>query len=232
MLSVEHLADPGNAAFTARLVPTIDPATIHGARLPALRAYAKESWRKRPEEVHAFLTVLPHASYDENMLHGILISQMKDPDTFLAQADRFLPHVDNWAVCDSMSARPLRRDLPRLEAEARRWLASERVYTCRFGIGVFMEFFLGDAFRPEFIELVAGVRSSEYYLEMMVAWYLATAVTKQPTSALPWILDDELARQLSVSVQRKAIQKCLEARRIPQRTKELLRTRRSQLPRS
>lgn len=232
MLSVAHLADPGNAAFTAKLVPTIDPTTIHGARVPALRAYAKESWLQRPDEVWEFLAALPHACYDENMLHGILISQMKDADAYLKAVEAFLPYVDNWAVCDSMSAKPLRQDVPQLEAEARRWLTSEHLYTCRFGIGVFMEFFLGEAFHPQHIELVAGVRRTEYYLEMMVAWYLATAVTKQPDAALPWLIEAERANQLSVSVRRKAIQKCLEARRTPDATKAILREARSRLPQS
>ncbi|WP_172120979.1 DNA alkylation repair protein [Actinomyces faecalis] len=231
MLSVTHLADPDNATFVARLVPGIDPATIIGARVPALRAYAKESWRERPEEVLSFLTRLPHRLFDENMLHGLLLSQAKDPGQFLDGAEAFLPCVDNWAVCDSMSAKPLRRDLPTLEAAARRWIAAEHLYTRRFGIGVLMEFFLGDAFRPDLLELVVSVRSQEYYLEMMVAWYLATAVTRQPGTALPWLAQEELADRLSVSVRRKAIAKCLDATRIPPETKDLLRQVRAGLPR-
>lgn len=231
MLSVAHLADPGNADFVARLVPHIDPDTIVGARVPALRAYAKESWRERPGEVAEFLQTLPHRLFDENMLHGLLLSQSKDPQQFLDGAEAFLPYIDNWAVCDSMSAKPLRRDLPTLEAAARRWIAAEHLYTRRFGIGVLMEFFLGEAFRPELVELVASVTSQEYYLEMMVAWYLATAVTKQPGTALPWLTQEELAGRLSVSVRRKAIAKCLDATRIPPETKDLLRQVRATLPR-
>ena len=112
MLSVAHLADPGNADFVARLVPHIDPGTIVGARVPALRAYAKESWRERPGEVAEFLQTLPHRLFDENMLHGLLLSQSKDPQQFLDGAEAFLPYIDNWAVCDSMSAKPCRRWRP------------------------------------------------------------------------------------------------------------------------
>ncbi|WP_022868162.1 DNA alkylation repair protein [Schaalia vaccimaxillae] len=219
MLSVEHLADAGNAAFMARLLPTVDPATILGARTPALRAFAKDVWRSRKDEVDAFLEAVPHELFDENMLHGLLVAQEEDFDTCLVRVEEFLPYVDNWAVCDSMNPRALAADLGTLESYARRWMAAEHVYTRRFGVGVMMEYFLGEAFRPEFLALVAEAQCDEYYVQMMIAWYFATAAVKQPNDALPWLVEDRLTPR----VQRMAIQKCVESRRVPDEVKDLLR---------
>lgn len=226
MISVEHLADPKNAAFVSRLVPGVDASTILGARTPQLRAFARTLWRTRNEEARAFMAETPHRLFDENMLHGLLITQEKDFGSCLAAVDEFLPYVDNWAVCDSMNPKALGADLPALEAAARRWIASDHLYTRRFGVGVLMEYFLADAFREEFLELVGGIDTEEYYLQMMIAWYFATAVTKRPDDALVWLVED----RLSVPIRRKAISKCIDSYRVPDETKDLLRRVRATIP--
>lgn len=203
--------------FTAKLMPTVPPERIIGVRTPALRKYAAEL--SKTEDAAAFMAALPHAYHEENSLHGFLIERIADYDACVAALDAFLPYVDNWATCDLMSPKCFRRNLPRLIGEIRRWMASEQTYTIRFGIEMLMRFYLDEAFDPAYLDLVAEVRSEEYYVNMMIAWFFATALVKQWDTTLPYI---ENCR-LDVWTHNKAIQKAVESLRIPEDRKILLR---------
>ena len=205
--------------FTAKLIPTVSPERIIGVRTPDLRKYAAEL--SRMEDAAAFLALLPHRYHEENTLHGFLIGRIADYDACVAALDAFLPYVDNWATCDSIRPRCFKRNLSRLIGEIRRWMASEQTYTIRFGIEMLMCFYLGGAFDPVYLDWVAALRSEEYYVNMMIAWFFATALAKQWDAALPVIE----ARRLDPWVHNKAIQKAVESYRIPADRKNLLRTR-------
>lgn len=205
--------------FTAKLIPTVSPERIIGVRTPDLRKYAAEL--SRTEDAAAFLALLPHRYHEENTLHGFLIGRIADYDACVAALDAFLPYVDNWATCDSIRPRCFKRNLSRLIGEIRRWMASEQTYTIRFGIEMLMCFYLGGAFDPVYLDWVAALRSEEYYVNMMIAWFFATALAKQWDAALPVIE----ARRLDPWVHNKAIQKAVESYRIPADRKNLLRTR-------
>lgn len=224
------LADEGNAAFLAKLIPGLNPEAIIGARNPALRALAKKLLRERPDEALAFLAELPHGLHEENMLHSFLLGLEKSPDAAFSGVERFLPFVDNWAVCDSLAPAGFARDLERLEGEAEAWVGAgqQAPYTVRFGICMHMGHFLKEHFRPDFLSLIAGIASEEYYVRMAQGWYFAEALAKQPDSALPWFLED----RLPLPVRRKAIQKAVESYRIPSETKDVLRVVRAGLPRA
>ena len=203
--------------FQRTLLPTLPPETIIGVRTPQLRTMAREL--SRQPEGTAFLDLLPHRYYEENNLHAFLIERIRDYDRVIARLERFLPYVDNWATCDSMSPAIFKRHLPQLRDQCRRWLDSDHTYTVRYGIGMLMRHFLDDAFSPEYLEWVAGVHSSEYYVNMMVAWYFATALAKQYDAALPYLTEYHLARW----THNKAIQKALESYRITPEQKQFLR---------
>ena len=204
--------------FSAKLTPTVPPERIIGVRTPALRKYAAEL--SKTEDAAAFMAALPHAYHEENSLHGFLIERIADYDACVAALDAFLPYEDNWATCDLMSPKCLKKQLPRLTGEIRRWMASDRVYTVRFGMGMLMRHFLDDAFDPAYPEMVAALRSEEYYVNMMIAWYFATALAKQWDAALSFIEN----RRLEKWTHNKAIQKALESDRIPGERKAYLRT--------
>ena len=205
--------------FTAKLIPTVSPERIIGVRTPDLRSYAAEL--SKTEDAAALLALLPHRYHEENTLHGFLIGRIADYDACVAALDAFLPYVDNWATCDSIRPRCFKRNLSRLIGEIRRWMASEQTYTIRFGIEMLMCFYLGGAFDPVYLDWVAALRSEEYYVNMMIAWFFATALAKQWDAALPVIE----ARRLDPWVHNKAIQKAVESYRIPADRKNLLRTR-------
>lgn len=212
-----ELRDEDYRAFTCKLTPTLDPDAIIGARTPALRKLAREM--KGTPDAEEFLRALPHAYYEENNLHGFLIETVRDFDDCLAELERFLPYVDNWATCDMTSPKALKKDLPRLRAAAERWMDSDRTYTVRFGIGMLMRCFLDAHFDVACLERVAAVRSEEYYVRMMVAWFFATALAKQYDAALPYIEGG----RLEPWVHNKAIQKALESDRISDEHKNYLR---------
>ena len=203
--------------FTAKLTPTVPPERIIGVRTPELRKYAVEL--SKTEDAAAFMAALPHLYQEENNLHAFLIERIADYDACVAALDAFLPYVDNWATCDSMSPKCLKKQLPRLTGEIRRWMASDWVYTVRFGMGMLMRHFLDDAFDPAYLDWVAALRSEEYYINMMIAWFFATALAKQWDATLPYI---ENCR-LDVWTHNKAIQKAVESFRIPEDRKNLLR---------
>lgn len=203
--------------FTAKLTPTVPPERIIGVRTPELRRYAVEL--SKTEDAAAFMAALPHLYQEENNLHAFLIERIADYDACVAALDAFLPYVDNWATCDSMSPKCLKKQLPRLTGEIRRWMASDQVYTVRFGMGMLMRHFLDDAFDPACLDWVTALRSEEYYINMMIAWFFATALAKQWDATLPYIE----RRRLDPWVHNKAIQKAIESYRIPEDRKIWLR---------
>ena len=203
--------------FTAKLTPTLEKERIIGVRTPELRKYAVEL--SKTEDAAAFMATLSHLYQEENNLHAFLIERIADYDACVAALDAFLPYVDNWATCDSMSPKCLKKQLPRLTGEIRRWMASDRVYTVRFGMGMLMRHFLDDAFDPACLDWVTALRSEEYYINMMIAWFFATALAKQWDATLPYIE----RRRLDPWVHNKAIQKAIESYRIPEDRKNLLR---------
>ncbi|MBL6465865.1 MAG: DNA alkylation repair protein [Peptostreptococcus stomatis] len=214
---LEAIKEEEYAAFQARLIPSIDPSTIMGIRVPKLRALAKSYIKD--QECQDFLVSLPHDYYDENMLHGILVSEIKDFDTCIDKLEAFLPYVDNWAVCDIMSPRVFKKHKEELLDRIKLWISSDQTYTCRFGLEMLMTHFLDDDFKPDYLELVAGLRSQEYYVNMMIAWFFATALAKQWEASLPYIE----ARSLDDWTHNKAIQKARESLRISKERKDYLK---------
>ncbi|MCQ2273414.1 MAG: DNA alkylation repair protein [Bacteroidales bacterium] len=211
-----ELQDKDYAAFQAKLTPGIAPEKFIGVRVPILRSYAKDLFKRGGYE--DFLLTLPHQYYDENMLHALLISQMKDMEACVAATDAFLPYVDNWAVCDIMSPKIFAKHKPRLMEKIEQWSISDHTYTCRFGLEMLMTHFLDADFKPEYLHIVADARSDEYYVKMMVAWFFATALAKQWDAALPFV-EKQL---LSPWTHNKTIQKARESFRITAEQKEYL----------
>lgn len=214
------LADPDYQLFQSKLMPNVELQHILGVRIPNLRKLAKELGKSEPQKVEIFLTDLPHTYYDENNLHGLLISEEKDFTKILARLDEFLPHVDNWATCDIIGPRIFRKYTEELLPHIQRWMQSEHEYTIRFGIEMLMTWYLDDIFQPEYLQWVAAVRHDAYYVRMMIAWFFATALAKQYESTLP-ILEQKI---LVPWTHNKAIQKARESRRIMPERKDYLNT--------
>ena len=219
-----ELQDVQYKEFQAKLLPTVDPDSIIGVRTPKLRAYAKELVKEdrqnHTETVKHFLNELPHPYFDENQLHAFLISLEKDFERCIEELETFLSYIDNWATCDQLSPKILKKHLGELEPYIESWLSSDHTYTVRFGIGVLMEHFLGESFDLKYPEMVASIRSDEYYINMMIAWYFATALAKQYDVVLPFIT----GQRLDIWTHNKAIQKCVESNRITPEQKAYLKT--------
>ena len=211
------LQDTEYQTFQSKLMPTIPPETVIGVRTPLLRKLAKEL-AGTPQAEH-FLQSLPHRYYEENNLHAFLIEQIWDYDTALAETERFLPYINNWATCDCFCPKVFAKHKAELLIPLRRWLGSDQTYTVRYAMGMLMRYYLDEDFQPEYLAWVAGVHSEEYYLNMMRAWYFATALAKQPDAALPWLTD----RRLDVWTHNKTIQKAAESYRISPEMKQQLR---------
>lgn len=213
-----ELQDSEYKAFHSRLMPTINPDTIIGVRIPALRKLAKE-FSKHPK-INDFLNILPHKYYEENNLHGFVIEEIKEYDTVIKELDKFLPFVDNWATCDLMSPRIFKKHTEELLEKVKVWINSEDTYTIRFGIRMLMSFYLEENFKKEYLTLVSEIHSKEYYVNMMIAWFFATALAKQYYDTLPFIEN----QMLSKWTHNKAIQKAVESNRIENNIKEYLKT--------
>ncbi len=203
--------------FNSKLVPTVDKESMIGIRTPELRKYAKQLGKS--SEVKEFLQALPHKYFDENQLHAFIISEIKDFKNCIAEINRFLPYIDNWATCDQLSPKIFKKHHSELFAYIKDWLKSDKVYTLRFGIGMLMEHFLDENFDIIYPETVSKIRSDEYYVNMMIAWYFATALAKQYESIIPFIEN----MSLDIWTHNKAIQKALESYRISTEQKTYLR---------
>ena len=213
-----ELQDLNYRDFHAKLLPTMEKEKLIGVRTPALRVFAKQFGKT--EEAKEFLKVLPHRYYEENNLHGLLIEQIKDYEECLRELQRFLPYIDNWATCDMLAVKVAKKYLDVFIKEIYRWIESEHTYTIRFGISMLMRYYLDEKFQMEYAEKVAEVCSEEYYVNMMRAWYFATALAKQYEQVLPFIEE----KRLDVWTHNKTIQKAIESYRITPEQKACLRT--------
>ena len=204
--------------FTSKLVPNVDAAQILGVRFPEIKRIAKTL--RREGEAEAFLAALPHFYLEENHLHAVLLSGMKNPEALFGALEAFLPYVDNWATCDTLRPAAFKKHLAELPGRIRQWLDSPHPYTIRFGVGMLMAYYLDDAFDPAYLEWVAALQSEEYYVNMMIAWYFATALAKQYDAAIPYLADCRLDRWCH----NKTIQKAIESFRVTDEHKAFLRT--------
>ena len=203
--------------FQASLMPTVAREKIIGVRTPLLRKLAKEM--HSTPEAENFITDLPHRYYEEDNLHAFLIEQIVDFDTVLAETERFLPYIDNWATCDSFTPKAFKKYPERLLPTIEKWLCTDKTYTVRYAIKLLMTFFLDERFDECYLKMVAAVQSEEYYIKMMIAWYFATALAKQYEVAVVYIEN----KTLSPWVHNKAIQKAIESYRISPESKNYLR---------
>lgn len=199
-----------------RTIPNIE--NIIGVRTPELRKLAKELVKEN--DYKSFLEELPHKYFDENQLHAFIISELKDYDECINYVNKFLPYVDNWATCDQMSPKVFKKNLDKLLLEIKKWIKSKETYTIRFGIGILMQYFLDDNFKVEYLETVSKIRSDEYYVNMMIAWYFATSLAKQYNDTIKYIENNKL----DIWTHNKTIQKAIESYRITDEQKEYLRS--------
>ena len=204
--------------FQAKLVPNIDPGTILGVKTPEMRQIAKDIFNSKEKD--AFLKDLPHKYYEENLVHFFIISMIKDFDECIREVETFLPYVDCWPVSDQATPRSFKKNHAKLLPYIKKWIKSKHLYTSRFGIRMLMNEFLGDEFKDEYAKLVASVKSDEYYLKMMVAWYFATALAKNYDETIKYIEE----RKLDDWVLKKTIQKAVESYRVTDEHKEYLKS--------
>ena len=215
------LRDEKYAAFSAKLIPTVEPDRFIGVRSPQLRTLAKGL----KNSASAFFRELPHRYHEENMLHAYLLCEEKKYEILVEETDAFLPYIDNWAVCDSLAPRAFARHKTELLPKIKEWMAAEHEYTVRFGIGMLMRHFLDADFRPEHLQRVAAIHREEYYIQMMQAWYFATALAKQWDATLQLFVttNSKGDEQMEGWVRGKSIQKALESYRVPDDHKTILR---------
>lgn len=211
------LQDTEYRDFNSSLIPGIEKETVIGVRTPVLRKFAKEY--AKSGETEQFIRELPHKYYEENNLHMMLIGQIKDYAECISELEKFLPYIDNWATCDSPLPKCFDKNKEDILERAKKWIAADTTYVKRYGMGVMMRLFLDEDFKEEYIQLVAGVKSEEYYVNMMIAWYMATALAKQWDAAIPYIQE----HRLSEWVHRKSIQKAVESYRITPEQKDYLK---------
>ena len=202
------LQDKEYMKFLSKLTPNVSEDTIIGVRIPEIRKLAKKLVRNN--EYEDFLKELPHKYYDENLLHGAIISENKDFENCIELLNSFLPFVDNWAVCDTISPKIFKKHKKELIEKIKEWSQSDKTYTCRFGVEMLMTHFLDEDFKKEYLEMVANIHSEEYYVKMVIAWFFATALTKQWDYAVIYLENN----RLDVWVHNKTIQKARESLRI------------------
>ncbi len=213
-----RLQDENYRDFQAKLIPAVDSETIIGVRTPELRKFAKEIF-KDPDTTD-FLFTLPHKYFDENQLHAFIISEEKDFEKCISLTEKFLPFVNNWATCDQLSPKIFKKHHSELLPHIKNWISSDKTYTIRFGIGMMMQHFLDDDFSDEYPAIISKIRSDEYYVNMMIAWYFATALAKQYDAALPFIEQ----KLLDNWTHNKSIQKSVESYRITSEQKAYLKS--------
>ena len=211
------LQDEKYKSFNSKLIPNIPIDSQIGVRIPDIRRLAKEI--RNTDEAESFLNTLPHKYFEENNLHGYLIEWINDFDNAIEYTEKFLPFIDNWATCDTVSPKVFRKNLPLLYEKIKEWLKSGDTYTIRFGVNMLMKFFLDENFSEEVLKLVCEIESEEYYVNMVRAWFFATAMAKQREATIPFLEE----KRLDKWTHNKTIQKCIESYRITKEDKEKLK---------
>ena len=204
--------------FHQKLMPTVDENVVIGVRTPQLRKFAKEF--AKTDGAQIFLKNLPHKYYEENNLHAFVLEQIKDFDEAMEETEKFLPYIDNWATCDMFMPPVFKRNKEKLLLKINEWILSDKTYTVRYAVKLLMSLYLDEDFKIEYPEMVASIKSDEYYVKMVVAWYFATALDKRYDETISFIKE----KRLDVWTHNKAIQKAVESRRIPDETKIYLKT--------
>ena len=216
--NLKKLQDLKYRDMQVKIIPTVEPSSIIGVRTPELKAMAKEILKSG--DYKDFLADLPHKYFEENQLHAFILSGMKDADECFEELEKFLPYVDNWATCDQMSPKVFKKHKDELLKRVKVWITSGEPYTIRFGVGMLMEHFLDDDYDTKYPAMVAKLRSDEYYVNMMIAWYFSTALAKQYDTIIPYIEKKKLDKW----THNKTIQKSVESYRITDEQKAYLRT--------
>ncbi|MCR5485848.1 MAG: DNA alkylation repair protein [Clostridiales bacterium] len=213
-----RMRDGKYAEMQKKIIPTVEENSIIGVRTPELRSFAKELYGNKDAEL--FLSSLPHKYFDENQLHAFILSLEKDFDKCIVKTEEFLPYVDNWATCDQLSPKVFKKNREMLLPYIRKWIISDHTYTVRFAVGMLMQHFLDDSFKTEYADAVASIRSEEYYINMMRAWYFATALAKQYDEIIPYLEE----KRLDGWTHNKTIRKSIESYRISEEKKQYLRS--------
>lgn len=221
-----ELKDDSYKEFHKKLMPTVDEDTIIGIRMPVLKKYAKDIVKQAKEDevlnrdIKEFLNTLPHQYYEENNLHMLFVSAIKDIDEYIDAIDVFVPYINNWATCDFPLPKICEKHPDKMLLLARKYMADDRIYIIRFGVGIMMRMFLDDLFDDKYFKYVEAIKSDEYYVNMMRAWYFATALAKQYNEAVKVIE----RKSLDVWTHNKSIQKAVESYRVSTQRKEYLKT--------
>ena len=210
------LQDKKYQELQSKIIPNIDSSTIIGVRTPEIKKLAKEVVKG---DYKPFLEELPHKYYDENQLHAFIISEIKNYDECIKYINAFLPYINNWATCDTLIPKVFKKNTDKLIIEVKKWIKSKDTYTIRYGIGTLMRFYLNDEFKEDYLELVSKIKSNEYYVNMMIAWFFATGLAKQYNSTIKYIENNKL----DTWVHNKTIQKAIESYRITDKQKDYLR---------
>lgn len=207
------LQDISYKEFTCKLIPNIDPNTVIGVRMPELKKLAKQIKDYN-------LNDLPHKYYEENNLHGLILCEIKDYDKLIYELSKFLDYVDNWATCDLLNPKLFKKHPENLINQVKLWLNSGKTYHIRFAIGILLRYYLDDMFKIEYLDLVCNIKSEEYYVKMMIAWYFAEALVKQYDVTIKYIIEQKLDK----FIHQKAIQKAIDSHRISDEQKAFLKT--------
>ncbi len=210
--------DKKYADFGAKLIPNLPRESFIGIRSPEYKNIVKRI--KDDPVIPEFLASLPHTYHEENCLHVALINKMKDFDQCLAELEKFMPYINNWAVNDGLNPACFKKHRPELIAYVQKWISSEATYTRRCGMKILMANYLDQDFKPQYLDLPADLRSTEYYVNMMTAWLFAEALVKQWDSAIKFIE----GHRLDAWTHNKAIQKACESFRVSDEKKEYLRS--------
>ncbi|MDD7417063.1 MAG: DNA alkylation repair protein [Treponemataceae bacterium] len=215
-----ELQDEKYRNFQSKLIPTINPESIIGVKTPELKTLAKDISKGNEILRNDFLSNVPHRYFEENQLQAFIISDEKDFDKCIDYLENFLPYIDNWATCDQLCPAIFKKNRSKLLPYINKWINSNYTYTIRFAIKLLMQHFLNEDFKPEYLEMVAKVESSEYYINMMRAWYFATSLAKQYESTITVIQE----KRLDIWTHNKTIQKAIESFRITPEQKTYLRS--------
>lgn len=200
--------------FQAKLVPDVDPDKIIGVRIPVLRKIAKEAVNENSNIDRCFY-------FEELMVKGLMIGYSKAAlEDKLYELEKFIPLIDNWAVCDSVCSNlKFTKNNKEKVYDFLLPYIDKGGYQTRFAVVMLMDYFLCDDYIDRVLNTIKSVKSDFYYVNMAIAWALSVAYVKYPEK-VKVILEN---RELPLWVHNKTIQKCCESFRVSLEDKDCLK---------
>ena len=201
--------------FHSSLVPNI--SDFIGVRIPNIKKIAYELTEN---EIINYLNIDNYGYYEEKMIYAFCLSRIKDYKTFIYYLEKFVPMIDNWAICDSASAsfKIINKNKLEFFDYICKYKNSNKEFELRFLVVCLLNYYLNDNLN-DVVDIINNIDVDYYYVDMAIAWLISIMFIKDRTFTLNYLRNNNLKK----FIYNKSIQKILESKRVKNEDRNILK---------